>query len=297
LTFNTIWPYVIAAESATAAPYMHSYLQKNIHTEPKTTISQIHRHFRQRNRVYMLHRKGIIQSIIGFCVVLLIFGGIVTILGSGGSDDGPAPTTYRITCDEVRSSPVCTINSIRFVISGLVSASDGSSLAGVSLEMSYTNEIASGGTQTVSAGTVTVASDQTFRGDGQVATPVGESWNDPEGRVTVSFSDPATYGNAECSLDFVCTPAGISDIRLKTDIHPLGETDQGIKLYRFRYINDPAKLEYVGVMAQDLTISHPHALAKSDDGYYAVRYDLLGLKMATYKEWQRAGLKAVKLME
>jgi hypothetical protein len=49
-------------------------------------------------------------------------------------------------------------------------------------------------------------------------------------------------------------------------------------------------------MAQDLAASHPHALVQNDNGYYAVRYDLLGLKMATYEEWQQAGLKAVELV-
>ena len=76
----------------------------------------------------------------------------------------------------------------------------------------------------------------------------------------------------------------------------MGVTNQGFKLYRFRYIKDPAKHEYVGVMAQDLKVSHPHALIKNNNGYYAVRYDLLGLKMTTYKEWQQAGLKTVELV-
>ena len=77
---------------------------------------------------------------------------------------------------------------------------------------------------------------------------------------------------------------GISDIRLKTDVTLLETTASGFNIYSFRYIADPSTL-WVGVMAQDLLISHPEALIVRPDGFYAVRYDLLGLQMITYEAW------------
>jgi hypothetical protein len=80
-------------------------------------------------------------------------------------------------------------------------------------------------------------------------------------------------------------PGGVpSDARLKKNIQYLSTTDNDIKLYSFQYIWDEQR--YVGVMAQDLTESHPHALSKDSYGYYRVDYALLGLEMLTLEEWQ-----------
>lgn len=76
----------------------------------------------------------------------------------------------------------------------------------------------------------------------------------------------------------------ISDRRLKTDITSLGETVEGIKLYSWKYQNDPATI-WVGVMAQDLETSHPEALVVSTDGYYRVNYATLGVQMMTLDQW------------
>jgi hypothetical protein len=75
-----------------------------------------------------------------------------------------------------------------------------------------------------------------------------------------------------------------SDIRLKFDIAQVGELDNGIKLYRFRYFwSDQI---YVGVMAQQVAAIAPQAVVMNPDGYLAVYYDRLGLKMQTLQEWQ-----------
>lgn len=74
----------------------------------------------------------------------------------------------------------------------------------------------------------------------------------------------------------------ISDRRLKTDIVPVGKTASGIALYRFRYLSDPSTV-WIGVMAQDLLESHPAAVSTSNDGYYRVNYDQLGLRMQRYR--------------
>ena len=44
---------------------------------------------------------------------------------------------------------------------------------------------------------------------------------------------------------------------------------------------------YVGMMTQDLTATHPHAIAKDEQGYLSVRYDLLGLRRVNYAQWEK----------
>ena len=83
------------------------------------------------------------------------------------------------------------------------------------------------------------------------------------------------------------TPGGPivpSDRRLKKNIQYLITNQSGIKLYRFQYIW--GSTEYVGVMAQDLIGTYPDALSVDSYGYFLVNYDVLGLTMLTYDEWQ-----------
>ncbi len=90
-------------------------------------------------------------------------------------------------------------------------------------------------------------------------------------------------------------PPPPSDQRLKTDIHYLCQSEQGYPLYRFRYISDVTKTEYVGVMAQDVMENRPDAVTLMEGGYYAVYYDRIGLRMSTYQNWQEQGLSSVQL--
>ncbi len=81
----------------------------------------------------------------------------------------------------------------------------------------------------------------------------------------------------------------ISDARLKTNITPVAILPNGLNLYSFQYQRDPTTT-YVGVMAQDLLQSENStfrdAVVVGSDGYYAVKYDELGLKMFTLNEWR-----------
>lgn len=74
-----------------------------------------------------------------------------------------------------------------------------------------------------------------------------------------------------------------SDIRLKQDISPLGRTDNGLGLYRYRY-NWSEQL-YVGVMAQEVEKVVPAAVTKGPDGFMRVNYDSIGLKLMTWDDW------------
>ncbi len=68
-----------------------------------------------------------------------------------------------------------------------------------------------------------------------------------------------------------------SDIRLKDHIHLVGTTVLGLPLYDFRYIGQTGT--YEGVMAQDVMRVMPEAVYMASDGYYRVRYNLLGIAM------------------
>lgn len=63
-----------------------------------------------------------------------------------------------------------------------------------------------------------------------------------------------------------------SDRRLKTDIRRVGETNDGVPIYTFRFKGSP--VTQMGVMAQDVEKRQPRAVV--DRGpYKGVRYDRL----------------------
>lgn len=67
-----------------------------------------------------------------------------------------------------------------------------------------------------------------------------------------------------------------SDKRLKEDVEKVGETDEGLGLYSFRYKGDDEK--QIGLMAQDVAKKKPSAVKKTKGGLMAVNYDkALGL--------------------
>ena len=89
-------------------------------------------------------------------------------------------------------------------------------------------------------------------------------------------------------------PPAISDARLKMNITPVAVLPNGIALYSFQYRRDPTTT-YVGVLAQDLLNSDKRefrdAVIGGADGYFAVNYDALGLKMLTIDEWHAANVQ------
>jgi len=92
-----------------------------------------------------------------------------------------------------------------------------------------------------------------------------------------------TWGNpTNASYAGILVPP--SDIRLKRDITRIGQLDNGLSLYSFRYLWSDTV--YVGVMAQEVALGMPSAIVKGDDGYLRVDYGKLGLRMRTLEEWQ-----------
>jgi hypothetical protein len=78
-------------------------------------------------------------------------------------------------------------------------------------------------------------------------------------------------------------PTWASDIRLKHDIELVARLDNGLGLYRYRYLWSDT--EYVGVMAQEVAEVVPDAVVRGSDGYLRVDYGRLGLKLMTWEEW------------
>jgi outer membrane immunogenic protein len=76
----------------------------------------------------------------------------------------------------------------------------------------------------------------------------------------------------------------VSDARLKRDIALVGRLDDGLGLYRYRYLWSDTV--YVGVMAQEVALIHPDAIVRGAlDNYLRVDYGRLGLKLMTLPEW------------
>lgn len=74
-------------------------------------------------------------------------------------------------------------------------------------------------------------------------------------------------------------PSGkaISDIRLKADVERVGVAVNGLPIYNFRYLWGDTV--YQGVMAEDVLKAFPDAVSAMPNGYLAVDYDKLGMRM------------------
>ena len=84
-----------------------------------------------------------------------------------------------------------------------------------------------------------------------------------------------------------------SDLRLKRDIEHVATREDGLRVYSFKYLWDD--VVRVGVMAQDLLRNEAwRPSVSSQNGYYAVDYGRLGLRMATRDEWDAKGLRAIE---
>jgi hypothetical protein len=76
-----------------------------------------------------------------------------------------------------------------------------------------------------------------------------------------------------------------SDARLKRDIDRIATRSDGLLIYSFRYLWDDEV--YVGVIAQDLLRNElwRSAVSTKANGYFAVDYGMIDLRMTTLDEW------------
>lgn len=81
-----------------------------------------------------------------------------------------------------------------------------------------------------------------------------------------------------------------SDIRLKADVVRVGQLDNGLPLYRFRYLWSSDI--YVGVLAQEVLPVVPYAVIVGEDGFMRVNYEMLGTRLMTWEEWQNISASA-----
>jgi len=68
-----------------------------------------------------------------------------------------------------------------------------------------------------------------------------------------------------------------SDIRLKQDIVPVGETPSGLTLYEFSYLGQSDR--FVGVMAQEVLSHTPSAVMRHPTGVLMVDYGQIDAEM------------------
>lgn len=64
-----------------------------------------------------------------------------------------------------------------------------------------------------------------------------------------------------------------SDRRLKHDIKKIGEADNGLPIYTFKYKGDEAQQTHVGFMADEVEKTNPDAVGLDPSGYKTVDYD------------------------
>ncbi len=106
------------------------------------------------------------------------------------------------------------------------------------------------------------------------------------GRTADDASAAAARAGMVCASS--SSSGGVSsDRRLKTGIEQVATLPSGICLYRFRY--HWSNIEYVGVLAQDISKIAPHAVMKGRDGFLGVDYGALGLTMLPYAIWNARG--------
>jgi len=96
-------------------------------------------------------------------------------------------------------------------------------------------------------------------------------------------SSSGTCTNGETFTNGNCNNGELSDRRFKRDVLLLARLDNGIGIYRYRYLWSDTI--YVGVMAQEVAQIVPSAVIQASDGYLRVNYARLGLRMMTWDEW------------
>ena len=91
-----------------------------------------------------------------------------------------------------------------------------------------------------------------------------------------SFMDALSIVGSVASIGSNITKWQDSDRKLKENIKKIGESISGLNIYTFNYIGKAKK--YIGTMSDDVKKLFPEAVAVMDNGYEAVRYDLIDVQ-------------------
>lgn len=116
----------------------------------------------------------------------------------------------------------------------------------------------------------------------------GEGYKNPRGELEITDTCQTIQGKCRHS-DGAATAAPTSDVRLKRDIAQVEEVENGIALYRYRYLWSDTT--YVGTMAQEVAAARrscPETVLRGSDGYLRVDYTRLGPRLQTWDEWSAA---------
>ena len=97
-----------------------------------------------------------------------------------------------------------------------------------------------------------------------------KTW-DPMGTLSTLLGAGGTA--AEGTSKIMTALKAASDIRLKTDIERIGEREDGLGVYVYRYLWSPVR--FIGVMAQEVLKVKPEAVFYMPNGYMAVDYGAL----------------------
>ncbi len=95
--------------------------------------------------------------------------------------------------------------------------------------------------------------------------------------IAAAVADDDDEGDGDNGGDSDDLGAALSDARLKTNITQIGTAENGLPVYSYRYLGHDAL--FSGVMAQDVLAHTPEAVVTMPGGFYAVNYDMLGMRM------------------
>jgi hypothetical protein len=90
-------------------------------------------------------------------------------------------------------------------------------------------------------------------------------------KSTSQGGGPSTLGSIASTVGGIASI--FSDRRLKTDIEKIGELEDGLGLYVYRYLDKAAR--FVGVMADEVAKLRPWALGPKVGGFATVNYEAL----------------------
>jgi hypothetical protein len=94
------------------------------------------------------------------------------------------------------------------------------------------------------------------------------------GSVSTSKGSSSTKPGIGGFLGKLASGAAASDIRLKKNIFKVGELDNGLNVYQYRYLGEDDGT-HIGVMAQEVKEIMPEALGPEISGYMTVNYDVI----------------------
>ena len=151
-------------------------------------------------------------------------------------------------------------------------ASQAGSMAGGNAQSAGQNYM---GNMAIGSGTIGAGQNMQIQGLSNVLN------NQTSAYVNTSGSLLGDIGGALGGAAAAYTAFGGSDRRIKENIVEVAVDQRtALPLYEFNYkegFGDP-NIRYVGVMADEVELSYPDAVAVMDNGYMAVNYDALGIE-------------------